>query len=163
MHRIAHRFLALALGLGLVAVIVSTSGIARAVKRTDLTGSPTFAVGEVLGAYFWQDDKGLHARFSTDAKTAHVFAGKLCGKAITRLDAVDLEETDKLEVGAAGKCVHFEFALEAGVDGYDFAVEGPLLRFDLTLDGKVLDPKLVVLGKDAKHPKQKRFVVELTK
>lgn len=163
MHHVAHRLLVVTAQLGLVALLAASSGPALAFKGSDLKGAPTFAAGAVLGAYFWRDDAGLHARFSTDGAAPRTFAGKLCGKGITRLDAVDLEEKDKLEVGGAGKCVHFEFALEAGVDGYDFAVDGPLLRFELTLDGKPLGLKLVALGKNGKHPKQKRFVVELTK
>jgi hypothetical protein len=161
--RTAYRFLAAVAQLALFVVLVVSGGAALAVKGGDLKGAPTFTAGAVLGAFFWQDDAGLHARFSTDGKAERAFAGKLCSKGITRLDAVDLEETDKLEVGGAGKCVNFEFVLEAGVDGYDFAVEGPLLRFEVTLDGKPINLKLVALGKDGKHPKQKRFVVELTK
>ncbi len=166
MHRpasSARRLLVTLVQLGLVAGLVASGSAAFAVKGTDLKGAPTFTPGAVLGAFFWQDDAGLHARFSTDGKAERAFAGKLCAKGITRLDAVDLEETDKLEVGGAGKCVTFEFALEAGMDGYDFAVEGPLLRFEVTLDGKPINLNLVALGKDGKHPKQKRFVVELTK
>ena len=161
--RTAHRVLVAAAQLVLVIVLVARGGPALAVKGGDLKGAPTFTPGAVLGAFFWLDDTGLHARFSTDGKAEHAFGGRLCSKGITRLDAVDLEETDKLEVGDAGKCVTFELALEAGVDGFDFAVDGPLLRFEASLDGKPIALKLVALGKDGKHPKQKRFVVQLAK
>lgn len=161
MQRIARRLVVVAAQIALVGMLMAGSGAARAVKGNEFDGAPTFAAGTVLGAFFWRDDAGLHARFSTDGKAERAFGGKLCAKGITRLDAVDLEEKDKLEVGGAGKCVHFEFVLEAGVDGCDFAVDGTILRLEVTLDGKPIDRKLIALGKGGKHPNQKRFAVNL--
>ena len=115
------RRLILALAAGIVAL---ASVAALALPPAPFHGRPVFAKGTHLGAFVWQNAKGLHVRFTTKGK-ARAFEGKLCTpKSLNNLKHFRLEPKDTAKIGPKKHCVHFDFKVKGGLDGFDVKTTG---------------------------------------
>ena len=148
--------LALALGvLGSVAAL--------ALPPQPFQGRPVFARGTHLGGFVWHNADGLHVRFTTKGKK-RAFSGKMCTtKKMHNLKHFRLEKQDTAEIGPKEHCVHFDFKVKGGMDGFDVKTTGGDVTFDFKMDGVPLDTDKIYVGRNGVHPKNNPFVLNRPK
>jgi len=142
----------------LAALLMSVSFSARAVPASKFEGKPAFEAGQVLGAFVWRSEAGMHLRVTTPGKK-HVFEGQVCSpKKIQLQQRVQLEKNDKLVMGPKGHCLSFVFSTAGGIDGLDFKGLGRALSFEIKVDDKKLSKDKIWIGSGKLHPKHNPFV-----
>jgi hypothetical protein len=135
--------------------------VALATPSASFDGQPSaFKPGSANMVAVWQDEAGLHLRFTTD-ETAQRYTGKVCGKdKVEHLRPFALEKQDKVWIGPEGKCVWFKLWTQGFSDGFDVQALGAIVFFDLRRDNATIPPENVWLGKNNVHPEHSPFVLE---
>lgn len=141
-----------------VALAASTT-TAFALKNEWFLGKPDKFKAGKLNTAVWHDDDGQHVRFSTAGKVDRKYSGKICAEKIAKADGFELEANDKLEVGADGVCLTFDFTTDGAVDGIDFRADGAGVTYELLIDGKPVKKGDIWIGAGNIHPKHSPFVL----
>ena len=123
-------------------------------------GAPDIDENSPTGYYIWHNDDGFHLR-THGPHDRHDFVARLhTDGAFEDVDAIKLEERDRVEVLDGGHELLIEFHTYDFTDGVNFHVNGgDHLRFALRLDGRLISTAHIFLGRDGDHPDDNPFVL----
>lgn len=112
------------------------------------------------GYYIWRDENGVHLR-SHGPRQAHDFTVRLRTDGVfTDVNAVRLENRDKVAVLDGGHVLEMRVHTYDGVDGVDFRIaDGSRLRFHLELDDRLISTDHIYLGSMQAHPPTNPFTI----
>lgn len=112
------------------------------------------------GYYIWHDDNGFHLR-THGPNARHDFVARLhTDGTFEDVDAIRLEDRDRVEVLDGGHELLIQFHTFDFTDGVNFRIAGgDHLRLALRLDGRLVSPERIFLGSNGHHPDDNPFVL----
>ena len=124
-------------------------------------GAPDIDQDSPTGYYIGHNDDGFHLR-THGPHERHDFVARLrTDGTFENVDAIRLEERDRVEVLDGGHELLIEFHSFDFTDGVNFHVNGgDHLRFALRLDGRLISTDHIFLGQKGDHPDDNPFVVD---
>jgi hypothetical protein len=123
-------------------------------------GAPDIDKDSPTGYYIWHNDDGFHLR-THGPNERHDFVAHLrTDGTFEDVDAIKLEDRDRVEVLDGGHELLIEFHTYDFTDGVNFHINGgERLRLSLALDDRLISTDHIYLGKDGDHPDHNPFVL----